>query len=363
MTEKTVEIKIFEHTSLSDTGLQREHNEDRYVYADTVNGSLFVLCDGMGGIKGGDVAAQISIDSIKDVCSRKWENNAPALLKNALEIANLNVRRHFADLPEGFKAGSTVVIVLIRGNKVYYAHIGDSRLYYKTGEKLYRLTKDDSFVQTLQDKGELTEKEARKHPRRNQITKAVGITEQISPSIPEKPLFPLDNDFLLLCSDGLNGMLTDDKINELLNPEQKLKAIAKNMTEAANDAGGDDNITVQIIRFFNTGNTQHQLPSINNISKINPPKKRLRLLLLSTITGISILISLLLFQNKNLPGQRAYPAKTHIKKANKIKFTAGNNILVYSFFYNANPDEILIANDKTNFNFRIGETVIIPAKK
>ncbi|MCF6364798.1 MAG: Stp1/IreP family PP2C-type Ser/Thr phosphatase [Bacteroidales bacterium] len=250
---KTQQLKNFSYFGGSHIGNVREENEDAFTHFETVNGSFFVLCDGMGGIKGGKKAAEITIKQIEKYLSEEWEENPQILIKNAIEFANNKVFEYFEKRSLGQKPGTTIVLVLIRNNKVYYAHVGDSRVYYQTGKKIFALTQDHSFVMNLVNRKIITENEAREHIRRNEITKAVGIKEFADPSVCKDFISPVDNDYILLCSDGLTNELTNKEILNILLNNKDIDKKVNLLINNALDNGGDDNITVQLIRFYNTG--------------------------------------------------------------------------------------------------------------
>ncbi len=256
MTEKTQEIRPFEHIELTDIGLVRSNNEDNYLYAETVNGTLFGVFDGMGGHEHGEKAAQLAAETIRVVFERAWHDDIKQLINNAIVIANTRIRSEFTHLSDELKPGTTAVLVLIRDSKVYFAHCGDSRLYLASAGSLIQLTKDHSVVREMIDSGLISEKEAATHPRRNEITNALGIYETVEATIYTEPLYPLDNDMLMLCTDGLNGMISEKKIRHILSAKDSLNAMAESLVTAAKNAGGSDNITVILVRFFNTGNKQ-----------------------------------------------------------------------------------------------------------
>lgn len=359
MSKKTEEIKPFEPFSLSNIGAVRETNQDRFVYEDTVNGSLFVVCDGMGGMSEGGVAAQTAADTIVEVCSRKWYNEPEKLLKKALTAANDTVNTLFFKKMPGELGGTTAVIALIRDNKVYYAHVGDSRLYLIKEGKLIQITKDHSLVQKLLDEGELSESEARTHPYRNQIDRAIGTHTSVAPSIGKQALSPADGDALLLCTDGLNGMVEDKTIEKIINESGKPENVVKNLIDEAINQGGNDNVTVQFIRFFNTGNAPREAGRVKKTKK-NRRKRKPIIILFALLSALLIGIgtAYILLSNKDTP--KYYRCEIHKQENEDFSFSSGNNIFVYSFFYNFKPDAVFILNDQSRLYFRIGETAKKP---
>jgi len=252
---KTQELKNFSYFGITHVGNVRAENEDFYDYFETINGSAFIICDGMGGVKGGKIAAETAVLEIKLFLSEEWNEDPKSLMAEAVSRANNAIFERFSS--ETQKPGTTVVLALIRQNKIWYTHAGDSRLYYFTGKKLFQLTKDHSYVMDLVDKKIISEDEAATHPRRNEITKALGIQFLIDPSICNKSLEPADNDHLLLCSDGLVNELSNKEISEILINEKDTKAKAKKLLKKALDNGGIDNITIQLLTFYNTGKDEN----------------------------------------------------------------------------------------------------------
>jgi len=284
----TQELHNYTYFGISDKGSVREKNEDRFAHIESINGNIFVLCDGMGGVKGGDIAAEITIKSIENYVSENWQEDPKTLMYEAIKIANKDVFNHFKNNNSLLKAGTTLVFVLVRNNEVYYAHVGDSRIYYQTGKKLFQITSDHSYVQGLVDKNIITEEEALLHPRKNEILKAIGIKENVEPTICSTSLSPADYDSILLCSDGLSNELTKKEIiSILLNNKLLVEKKAKALINKAIDNGGRDNVTVQLINFYNTGKTK----SISFKPKSNN-KKKYKFIFLA---GLVLLLSFILF--------------------------------------------------------------------
>lgn len=241
--------------ALTDTGLVRPHNEDSNRVERTQNGDLFVVCDGMGGHVGGATASRIGVESICQYV-REHECNMPQqFLVKALEYANERIFAGSRATPNLRGMGTTACVALVRDDKVWYAHVGDSRIYYYNSKKkaLYRLTKDHSVVQALVDQGVITEAEAEHHPEKNKIRKSLGIKADVEPEPCQIPLIPSEEDILLICSDGLSGMMDDEDILEVLITTKEVNDAGKTLIELAKSGGGTDNITVQIIRFSGIG--------------------------------------------------------------------------------------------------------------
>ncbi|MEO9210465.1 MAG: Stp1/IreP family PP2C-type Ser/Thr phosphatase [Ginsengibacter sp.] len=240
----------FKFGNLTDVGLVRKANEDYYGCFDSNNGYVFVVCDGMGGHVGGAVASQTAVEAIKSFYDESHLNIFVSL-QSALVKANEAILQKIKNAPELDGMGTTCVLLVIKEGKVYYAHIGDSRIYYIHKGQLQHITKDHSFVQSLVDEGHLTEAEAEVHPNKNQITKALGIHATIEPTVCEEPIIPHVGDYFLLSSDGLTGMTSDAAILEaIIEPEKTLQEKVTHLITLAKEGGGKDNITAQLIQFI-----------------------------------------------------------------------------------------------------------------
>ncbi len=248
---RTICLKNFDYASLTHKGLVRNHNEDFLAYFDSLNGHVFVLCDGMGGHSAGDVAAEMATEAVGRYFNAKYYKNPFKAVENSIEFANQEVVMHALGNDYLYGMGTTIVVVLIRDDRVFYGHAGDSRLYLFKNQQLKQLTKDHSYIQTLLDKGLISEEEAAEHPRRNEITRAVGLSYDFKPEVSSKAYIPEENDVLMLCSDGLTNMVNDKEISTILNSKYKINEKASKLIKTAKGKGGIDNISVQIIKFHN----------------------------------------------------------------------------------------------------------------
>lgn len=208
-----------------------------------------VVCDGMGGASGGNVASSLAVKTIKAHLTKQYkpgmtDGNIKAMLNNAMAAAN----RAVFDKANGDATlrgmGTTAVVLLATKESLHVAHVGDSRAYLKTGEELERLTADHSFVQNLVDFGQITEEEALHHPKRNIITRAIGVHEAVRCDYSKTPL--KEGDIVLACTDGLTNYASDEVLKEQLT-QQKGKKLINQLIQYAIDAGGADNITVMLI--------------------------------------------------------------------------------------------------------------------
>ena len=234
----------------TDVGLVRKANEDRGLWFDSLNGRIGLVCDGMGGHVGGQIASQTAIESIQEYLGRDYFEDAKEAIKGAIVFANNAILDKAQRQPELKGMGSTCVMLLIRDGKVYYGHVGDSRIYAISNRMIKQLTSDHTFVQLLVDAGQITKEQAERHPRRNEITNALGLQNMQSPTICTVPVEPEAGVCFLLCSDGLTGMVSDRKIEKIVsNRELNLNQRAEKLIDLANEAGGTDNITVQLVEF------------------------------------------------------------------------------------------------------------------
>ena len=238
----------------SDVGNVRKNNEDFYGEKKLKGGHVFVVCDGMGGHLGGEIASQKAVECILDYFVRSSGENTVQMIHEAIKFANSQVHGFATTYPEYKGMGTTCVVVyLTNQGKLYYGHVGDSRLYLHNKQGLKSITKDHSYVQYLVDIGEIKEHEMESHPSKNQILRALGIDEVIKPEVCQEPLHPSPGDTFLLCSDGLNGMIGSQDIKQILDSKRQgkmLDGISAQLIQAALDAGGKDNVTVGLIDFI-----------------------------------------------------------------------------------------------------------------
>ncbi|MEM9982861.1 MAG: Stp1/IreP family PP2C-type Ser/Thr phosphatase, partial [Bacteroidota bacterium] len=241
--------KTFVFGSHTDVGLQREKNEDYFSYFESANGDIFVICDGMGGHVGGATASRLAIDSIREHLQGKYFEEPKEALAQSLQFANLQIFDQAQNSPALSGMGTTCVILLIRATQAYYAHVGDSRLYLWHKDTLQLLTKDHSVVQQLVDQGTITPEEASNHPNRNELSRAMGVAAIVEVEVSSSPYIVQKDDKFLLCSDGLTAHLTDTTLQQVLSRQDTPQEKALQLVAQANQQGGIDNITVQVIDF------------------------------------------------------------------------------------------------------------------
>ncbi|GHV31064.1 hypothetical protein AGMMS4952_19050 [Spirochaetia bacterium] len=235
----------------SDTGRVRKANEDSMDVFDAAGMKVFVVCDGMGGHVGGQVASQTAIAAIKQFMLNHVFTDPREAITNAIIAANDAIIQRAQAQPELNGMGSTCVMLVVTSDgKVYYGHIGDSRIYIVANHQIRQLTKDHSFVQTLVDAGEISKDQAEHHPRKNEITNALGLPEMQPPTLCNEPIEPEAGNCFLLCSDGLSGMVDDRHMERVVSKHEiNIQQRAKKLVQMANEAGGKDNITVELVEF------------------------------------------------------------------------------------------------------------------
>lgn len=242
-----------EYFADTDIGKYREKNED-YLYAKS---NLFIVADGMGGHMAGEVASRIAVEtfienfnsSLKDR-SKKTDildsSQIKELLLKSIKSANREVYDKAILQPGYYGMGTTFTGCYIQQDKVYTIHVGDSRLYIKRGSEFNPLTSDHTIVGELFRRGEISYEQTFNHPQRNYLTNVLGVVKNIDPDFFSHKVLP--EDILLLCSDGLNSMLRDEDIANIIDKYKDAGNIAKNLIKGAIKKGGLDNITVIVIK-------------------------------------------------------------------------------------------------------------------
>ncbi len=227
-------------------GLVRSSNQDALRYGTLDNDGYYaVVCDGMGGANGGNVASDIAVDIISGRIVDGYANGAALrpdhLLASAMAAANIEIFDQAISNPQCEGMGTTVVAVVVFGKNAYISHVGDSRVYLYRGNTLQQITRDHSVVQEMIESGQLTEEQARSHPRKHFITRALGVSAMEEGEFDELELEP--NDKLLLCTDGLTNMVDDTVLSELLGNDAGIDILI----QSALDGGGTDNITAVLM--------------------------------------------------------------------------------------------------------------------
>ena len=235
---------------LTDPGKVRSHNEDSVtILKNNNNEYLLAVADGMGGHKAGEVASDIAIrcltDSFNDISSFNGKNNAIEWLRNIVTEINKQIFEYTDNNPDSKGMGTTLVVAIKSDDYVLFGNIGDSSGYVYKNDKLYKVTKDHTLVNLLVATGELTAEEAKYHPRKNVLMRALGANDPI-----EIDIFDVDTSVkgIFLCSDGLTNMLTEEQIEKILNSNLSIEDTLAKLIRKANSRGGNDNITVAYLK-------------------------------------------------------------------------------------------------------------------
>ncbi|HEY0930254.1 MAG TPA: PP2C family serine/threonine-protein phosphatase [Gemmatimonas sp.] len=263
--------------ALSDVGRARDHNEDTFLVADLEAGApldfsigyheittdphglLFLVADGMGGAASGELASSMAGSVVLDTLRAIWTPASPSVehftesLRDATVGANSRIHQHARENPEHRGMGTTATVAGLLGDHVYMVQVGDSRAYLVRDAQAKQLTKDQSLMQRLVEAGELTPEEAEVSDRRNIILQALGPEAQVTVDVTYQQL--RRGDVLVLCSDGLSGLVRAEEIAAAVHDEPDLRVICKTLIDRANQRGGPDNITVIVARFDGDGLT------------------------------------------------------------------------------------------------------------
>lgn len=234
--------------SLSDTGRKRQLNQDVVYSSELPVGNLpnlFMIADGMGGHKAGDYASRYAVDTVCREVQDSKEENPEIILQNAISRANADIFMLSEENKDLEGMGTTVVAATIYGNRMKVGNVGDSRLYIINGKNIRQITTDHSLVEEMIKAGSLERENARTHPNKNIITRAVGVTDNVRVDFFDVEL--QEGDIVLLCSDGLSNMLEDEEIRMIINAQRDICEKAEALVRAANQNGGRDNISLILI--------------------------------------------------------------------------------------------------------------------
>jgi protein phosphatase len=255
------------HYSKSVVGSVRVANEDcidSVIINSNAYSNVFVVCDGMGGHVGGAKASEIATKNIIEYFSREPDSVPQNALRAAIEFTNIQIYGTAQVNPELNGMGTTCTVLVENGGLIYIAHVGDSRIYICSDNKLYRLTKDHSYVQGLVDAGEITDAQMETHPRKNELTRALGISEEVKVEVASQPIFAKKGDKFLLCTDGLCGLISDKLIASTLNSGIEIDATVHELISLAEKAGGHDNISVDLVEIIQSEHSNTKFENKNN---------------------------------------------------------------------------------------------------
>ena len=235
-----------EYSYLTDPGKIREHNEDSVTIVKNDSGEvLMAVCDGMGGHKGGEIASSITVANIGkrflNTSSVGTKEEAISFIKEVVSEANVSLYKYTLEHPESSGMGTTVVLALLTSEFLLFGNIGDSSGYVVKDNKLHKITSDHTLVNLLVKSGELTEEEAKNHPRKNVLMRALGANMTV-----EMDIFDVETDVdgIFLCSDGLTNMLEKDQVEKVLDSSLTIDEKLQKLILKCNNRGGTDNITV-----------------------------------------------------------------------------------------------------------------------
>ena len=251
----------------TDVGRVRSGNEDNFLVIDIISDTqkklpdvlqypasdqnlVLMVSDGMGGAAAGEIASMLAVQTVKEVLSHSNATDRKDFadqLESALQTANQIITQYAEKHPRTYGMGATATVAGILQNNVIIGQVGDSRAYLIHKNAIEQLTRDQSYVNQLVEAGKITEEEAEVHPRRNIILQALGNQELLDVALTNATLW--DGDFLLLCSDGLTGMVKKEEILEVIQASPDVKEACQSLVNLANERGGQDNITVILAQY------------------------------------------------------------------------------------------------------------------
>ncbi|SFB04367.1 protein phosphatase [Acetitomaculum ruminis DSM 5522] len=232
----------------TDIGKVRKTNQDKVFATDKPIGNLcnlFIVADGMGGHKAGDIASGLAVEQIIKSVGIDESNNPHNIFTNAIKMANSEIVKKSAEDTNYNGMGTTIVLASIKKGRLSVANVGDSRLYI-INKSIKQITEDHSLVEEMVKMGEIDKNEARKHPDKNIITRAVGAAKRVLVDYFEIDLE--EGDRILMCSDGLTNMVDDEEINHIINSSGEVDEVVDRLIDSANLKGGKDNISVILIK-------------------------------------------------------------------------------------------------------------------
>ena len=232
---------------MKDIGRCRSVNQDYIFMSEKPVGNLpnlFLVADGMGGHRAGDLASEYTVAMVREAAEKSMRQIPFQILRSAFQYANQKLIEKARESSAYTGMGTTLVAATVVEDTAYIVNVGDSRLY-KVGETIEQITEDHSLVEEMVRMGEISREEARNHPDKNIITRAIGVADTVEPDYFDTKL--QKGECLLLCSDGLSNMIKDSQIRAILARRESLQAGAKELVDTANENGGRDNIAVVVI--------------------------------------------------------------------------------------------------------------------
>lgn len=248
-----------EVASLTDIGRVRRNNEDSCLYWEPEReeefrrkGRLAVVADGMGGYEGGQEASRIAVETVREVYDRAFRDDPKLALLEAFSVAHERIQDYADQHPTFHGMGTTCTALAVVGTRLHFAHVGDSRLYLVRDGGISRLTRDHSYVGRLVDSGIVSPEDAESHPQRHILTAALGSGMEVAADVPHEPRALQPGDTLILCTDGLWGVLADKDLAAAVQAGSPADSCAAAVRMAL-QRGGPDNITVQMLRVTSAG--------------------------------------------------------------------------------------------------------------
>jgi serine/threonine protein phosphatase PrpC len=240
--------------SLTDVGRHRENNEDSYLYWEPDSdedlrriGRLAVIADGMGGYEGGQEASRLAVETVRDVYAKGFRGDPSVALRKAFDVAHERIQKYADEHPALNGMGTTCTALAIVEQQLHFAHIGDSRLYLARGGVISRLTRDHSYVGRLVENGIVRSEDAETHPQRHILTAALGSGREVSADTSSSALSLEDGDTLVLCTDGLWGVVNDRELAAVVSNNNPADS-CRDLVDMALQRGGPDNITLLVLR-------------------------------------------------------------------------------------------------------------------
>jgi serine/threonine protein phosphatase PrpC len=314
-------LRVAEHWSGTDTGLQRRANEDSLL----VRSPLFVVADGMGGAQAGEVASSVAVDTFR--AGLEDGEDPERSLVAQVEQANSRINELSHSNAEHAGMGTTITAVYVGEQDVVIAHVGDSRAYCMRDSELLRLTDDHSLVDELIRQGKLTPEEAEEHPQRSVITRALG--PEASVEVDVRSFRGRPGDVYLLCSDGLTTMVGEAELLRLLALHERLADAGEALIAAANRAGGKDNITVVLLRleevFSETGQPSDGHTTVTAVAAVPPPssasQERTSIPIPQADTGVAVREDEFAEQPLSVNGKQAHSASATPRRPRRAQQT------------------------------------------
>lgn len=234
-----------EYMALTDVGMKRHNNEDSYIVNVANEDKIFIVADGMGGHNAGEIAS-LEACRITESYILEQKGSIESVLREGVVKANRDIYVRAAENPSMKGMGTTIDVCVVRDNTLHIAHVGDSRVYIINNDSIRRVTKDHSIVGMMLEEGSITEEQARVHPQRNYITRAVGSAVNIEVDIIHEDVH--SGEWVLMCTDGLTNMVEKDVLHSIVTGAESVNDGACELVRRAKENGGDDNITVILFR-------------------------------------------------------------------------------------------------------------------